>query len=190
MTAIAEGIKNSESILDLSYFLHDYPVQVVETQKDVALTRKCAVIERNDGKTNIVQLSGGILTSVELQWLNGGDVGYLEKAVKGSRPSGRTLYWRVPLDRWEFPNVNGLLARRIVAMPLSRGGCSVINSSVVLSRQPVAMNQAFGGFGGLSQTAQRINTKGIQMRMVVRETSFRKDTRLDSLRDRILRDMR
>lgn len=178
MTAIAEGLKNTKDLPDINFLLKEYPVKVVNTQKEFPLIKKCAVIERNDGKTNLVQLSGGIETSVEMQWLNGGDVSYLEKAVLDSRPDVNSLFWRLPLDDWKMPNSKGLTQKKLTSNENDKSGCSVISSSVVLSDNTKAGDRVFDNFTP-QKTADAITTKGVQMKMEIDTTHFKE---VDSLK--------
>ena len=191
MTAVAEGLKNTPDIPDISFLLKNYTVPVVETKDEYPLIKKCAVIHRNDGKINLIQLSGGLTTSIELQWLNGGDVGVLLEIVKKARPRHNALFWDLPLSSWEFPNSSGISRIKKTGTSPDKPGCSVMNNSVVLEIVPSSVPvKTFNGFNFPVVTADKINTKGVKMAMMVMEDSFREDHHLDSLRESILNQYR
>jgi len=184
MTAIAEGLNHTANIPDLHFLLYDYNLPVVPTQKDFDLIEKCAVIERSDGKTSLIHISGGIASSVEVQWLNAGDVSYLKKFTLDSRPKNKSLFWKIPLDEWEMPNSTGIIVRTPEQQRDLGIGCKFISNTVALSSSKINHNQ-FGGFKPIPYS-EPINTKGVQMRMEIDSLHF---THVDSLRilkDRIL----
>jgi hypothetical protein len=187
MTAVAEGLKNTKDIPDISFLLKEYQVKAVDTRKEFALIKKCAVIQRSDRKINLVQLSGGIETSVEMQWLNGGDVSYLAKAVLESRPGTNSLFWKLPLDNWEMPNNKGFIHKKLTENKTNKSGCSLLNSTVVLSENPVKGANIFNNFTTPTKTADIISTKGVQMKMTIDSTSFTKVDSLQIIRTRILK---
>lgn len=184
MTAIAEGLNQTANVPDLQFLLHEYNVPLIPTQKDFDLIEKCAVIERSDGKTSLVQISGGIALSVEVQWLNAGDVSYLKKFALDSRPRNRSLFWKIPLDEWDVPNSAGMIVRTAEQQRDLGVGCNFIFNTVELNSSITNQNQ-FGGFRPILYS-EPVNTKGVQMRMEVDSLHF---THVDSLRilkDRIL----
>lgn len=187
MCAIAEGLKNTKDIPDISFLLDNYPVKVVNTQKEYRLIKQCAAIKQSNGKTSLVQLSGGIETSIEMQWLNGGDVAQLENIVLKSRPKSNSLFWNLPLDKWEMPNNKGIMFRKKSESAKSKSGCSIITNSVVLTSKPEKNSQVFNGFSPITKTADKIGTKGVQMKMIIDTSSFKKENKLKSLSDSIMR---
>jgi len=185
ITALAEGLKNTNNLPDINFLLMDYPVQEVETPKEFALIKQCAIIDRSDGKTNLIQVSGGIETSVELEWLNGGNIGYLKKFVKESRPDKNSLFWKIPVDNWEMPNSNGLTIKSIAKGRNSKVGCSVVTNSVVLGERK--SDQGFNGFTSNQHFADPIQTKGVQMKMEIDSSHFCEVDSLKNLRTRFLK---
>lgn len=174
MTALAEGLKNTSNLPDINYLIHDYIVSEVETPKQVSLIKQCGVINRSDGKSSLIQVSGGIETSVELEWLNGGDIRYLKKFVLESRPNKNSLCWKIPVDAWEMPNNNGITSK-VSKKSGSKGGCSVnVNTVVINNSGKVALNgtNSFEGFTGVGHFAAPLKTNGVQMRMVIDSISF------------------
>jgi len=186
MTAIAEGLKKTKDIPDVEYLKYEYQIAPVENRKNFELIRKCAVINRNDNKISLIQLSGGIETSVEINWLNSGDVGYLENIVLKSRPSQKSLFWKLPLDEWEMPNSHGIIEKIDSNSKKIKKGFSVTSNSVVINNNALAKTRTvFNGFSS-AQPMQPVQTKGVQMRMEIDTMSFQRVDSLAFIRDKIL----
>jgi hypothetical protein len=184
MTAIAEGMKQTENLPDIDYLLYDYQPDFIKTDIEYDLIDKTAVIERSDGKISLINLSGGLSTSVELEWLNGGDISYLKHFVLESRPNEKSLYWKVPIDEWEMPNSDGIVNKS--AIIAENPGFYIQSSSVILN--PLSKNGIeFMKFSSI-EPIEPINTKGVQMKMIIDEGSFEENKNLIKLRDKILND--
>jgi hypothetical protein len=184
MTAIAEGLNHTANIPDLHFLLYEYNVPEVPTQKDFDLIEKCAVIERSDGKTSLIHISGGIASSVEVEWLNAGDVSYLKQFALDSRPDKNSLFWKIPLDEWEMPNSTGIVVRTPEKQKDLGVGCNFVFNSVELNSSKTNHNQ-FSGFKPIRYT-EPVNTKGVQMRMEIDSLHFNRVDSLRILKDRIL----
>ncbi len=183
MTAIAEGLKKTDNTPDISFLLNDYRIDSLETPDKFELIKECTVIKRDDGKTNLIQLSGGIESSVEVEWLNAGDISYLEKIVLNSRPQRNSLYWRIPLDEWKMPNSNGISTVSKSADKKSVNGCYVNASNVLLDENS---SIKFNGFSPSQKLLDPVKTKGVQMEMVIDTSAIVFDESLKSVRDKIL----
>jgi len=185
MTAIAEGLNKTKDIPDISFLLNEYEVKKVDTREDFELISMCAIIERSDGKINLIRLSGGITPEIEMEWLNAGDVTYLRKYVLESRPNSRSLFWKVNVDNWEMPNNTGIRKERIPSKNDRQSGCIFNSESIVLS--PVKSGKSeFMGFPPV-KASEPYNTKGVQMNMIIDNESFISDSSLNHVRDTLLK---
>jgi hypothetical protein len=104
MMAVAEGVRELKERPDLQFLLSGYPLTAAPTEKSVKAIEQYCVVERSDGATQAVCLSGGIELRPEIKWLNEGDVSQLRKAVLHSRPGAQTLTWKLDLAGWNMPN--------------------------------------------------------------------------------------
>ena len=104
MVAAAEAIARLEHRPDLHYFLYDYELPGLTTDKHYDLIELCGILRCSDGSDYLVKISGGIELRTLLTRLNGGDVDAMRQMVLGSRPSQRSLYWVLPLAHWRIPN--------------------------------------------------------------------------------------
>lgn len=174
MTAIAEGMKNTKDLPDINYLINDYKVPVVSTAQYFKLIRQCGIINRDDGRSDLIQVSGGVETSVELEWLNGGDISYLKQFVLGSRPNENSIFWQIPINDWNMPNSNGIASIKTVKSR-STSGCAIDVSSAVLNHTMTSLTQGltrFAGFHDPEYSADPIRTNGVQMKMIVDTTAY------------------
>ncbi len=186
MTAIAEGLKNTTDIPDIDFLLRSYKVKEINTPKDFDLIKMYAVMTLADGKKKLIHLSGGVQTSIDLQWLNAGDVSYLEKFVLQSRPSKNSLFWRIPVDNWQMPNSNGMEVNKHVETTGKANGCSIYSYEEIANKYKNAGGNNVLPSQGLIQAADAIPTKGVQMKMKIDTSSFKLVDSLLNVRDRIL----
>jgi len=126
----------------LAYLLHDYSVSTAPTDPHYKLQELYGIIDRSDGQEHLLRISGGIELRPQIRLLNYGDVTQLRSIVLNSRPSDRSLTWRLPLDGWNMPNAGdlGLLEEDAAKTPTrvsegdaGKAGCSILCESVVLN---------------------------------------------------------
>ncbi|NUO01378.1 MAG: hypothetical protein HUU01_12270 [Saprospiraceae bacterium] len=194
LVALAEGLKGIRDLPQIDYLLHDCPVQKLETPKTYNLIKRCTALRRSDGKTSLVQLSGGIEPSVELEFLNAGNISYLQKFVLNSRPHANALSWQVPISLWDMPNAEGMsevAAKNTAQKDKSSSGFSInVSQSVVFDRLAVNVS-SIGTFQGfpVSKPLEPFKTGGVRMHMVVDSiASFHLVDSLIRVKGRILSD--
>jgi hypothetical protein len=192
MTAIAEGLKNTKDLPDLTYLLNNYPVALKPTIKEFDMIKECALIQRNDGIISMVTISGGIRPSIDLEWLNAGDVSYLKKFVLDSRPEKSTLFWKLPINKWEMPNSYGIIEKSCESNDHKNIGCSVNISIVGLYDLKTSNSQFKGKRFSLIQPpfiiSEPVMTDGVDMKMRIDTTSFFWMDSLLQIRNRILKN--
>ena len=102
-------ISHSADLPLLAYFLRDYAVEKVPTPTRLPLIELRGVLQRNDKRTQLIYLSGGIQLRAQIQALKeDGDLTALRDIVLKTRTSSTALTWRLPLLDWAFPNTNHL----------------------------------------------------------------------------------
>ena len=192
--ALAEGLKNIKDRPQIDYLLYDHHIQKFDTPKTYPLIKRTTALSRSDGKTSLVQLSGGIKPSVELEFLNAGNVSYLKKFVLESRPEKHSLFWRVPIDGWEMPNAKGIPATRektAMAQQDERPtGFSVSISKSVVFDQSSNPSRTIGTFDAFPSTRPfaPVETAGVEMNMVIDSIAFILADSLIRLRNEILKN--
>ena len=185
MTAIAEVLKVTSNIPDIGFLLRDYPVKKVPTNEEFELITLCAAIERADGKTSLVQLSGGIEISTDIEWLNDGNLNKLKKIVLDARPNINTLFWNVGLEGWKMPNNKGLVMHS--EKKQTQSGFSVISNNVVLGKYTSDSDaKIFEGFKNAPIMLEPITTKGVNMKITIDTSGFTVVDSLQNLRKKIL----
>ncbi|HOY30368.1 MAG TPA: hypothetical protein PKW80_00675 [Bacteroidales bacterium] len=187
MVAIANGIKNIKDILDMNYILQNYKIKTVETKKNYDLLKQCAIIDRSDGKTSLIQVSGGIEISTEMQFINGGNVGKLKEIVLKARPGKNSLYWELPIDDWNMPNSNGIDKKTINRNNRKNGFSLDIQKKIVYGNPGQDNVNGFDGFKKVA-SVDPFNTKGVQMKMIINDENIKEDTSLNNLSNQILKN--
>ena len=105
LVAISEGIASlGPERPGLDHLLKEYRPAVRKTPDQYRLVERVGEFRNGDQVEALVQLSGGVELEAILLALEDGDVSALKLAVISSRPSERSLSWRIPLDSWEMPN--------------------------------------------------------------------------------------
>jgi hypothetical protein len=173
---VVRAVQNVEKQPYLAHLLEDYEVAREPTPRTYELVELYGVVARSDGMQRLVRISGGIELRPDVRLLNHGDVTQLRGIVLGSRPSARSLAWRLPLDGWNVPNAGDLGLPDDGGKKLrQKAGCSVLSQSVLLNPQMAADDNSrrFGGFGPPPQPPPPL--RGVSMRMVVTEDSFEAD---------------
>jgi tetratricopeptide (TPR) repeat protein len=112
LVALTRAIEEMEERPVLSFWLKDYRVKQVKTEKEVK------VLERKEEyqlpaaggvSRGYRELSGGVeLMAIALR-LNAGDVTTLKEAVLKTRPSADTLLWSFLVGEWLIPTSPGML---------------------------------------------------------------------------------
>jgi hypothetical protein len=202
LIAVAEGVKQLSDGPDLTYFLESHHVQTVTTADTHELVRLSGVVDRDDGVTHLVQLSGGVELRADIEWLNDGDVAPLGDIVVRARPAPTSLWWRLPLDTWVMPNAHDLAMqgeppthRRPRA---SDRGSTLYTQSVVLGHGPPAPGSGRPAFHGL-HAAPPVSALsawsdprlgGVSLQMLIPAEAIRPDEsgELDRLERDILRN--
>ena len=195
--AVANAIKSIEHQPYLEYLLNEYPISYISTKPDYKLEEIYGVVERSDGLKQLIKISGGIEFRSEVKFLNYGDVTPLRKIVIDSRPSQDELSWPLPLSGWKMPNAKDL--RLLIEKPrtwavqfLSRknegNGCFVSFQSVIIN-PTIKIDNDSKKFYGFSPLIPPPPLKGVSMRMVVDEESFKSDPegQMENLREKILK---
>lgn len=147
LVAVADVIRminvNVERQPYLDYLLRDYRVSPVPTDSHYRLQHLYGVVQYSNGQEHVIRISGGIELRPEIKLLNYGNVTQLRSIVTRSRPSDRSLVWKLPLDGWKMPNAMdiGLLKENALSKPAGNGtvsgekpGCSILCESVMLTR--------------------------------------------------------
>jgi hypothetical protein len=191
LTAVADAIKHVKKPVWLDFLLDGYAVASVPTERTWKLEERFCKVGRNDGKTHLVRLSGGIDFKTEMEFLRMGDVMALRDIVIRSRPSKDVVSWQLPLQDWVMPNATALAG---AAFPPPTGtrlasndggaGCLMSCQSVVFEGEG-GNHPSFTGFRPAPEPMPPL--KGVLMRMKLTNESFRNDTsgRLNKLREQL-----
>jgi hypothetical protein len=212
LVAIAEAIGRIGDSPNMDYFLKDYETHVFTTSDREKLTFLGCLASRSDGKTHVIQISGGIEIKAILERLNAGDVSALKLAVIGSRPESSSLVWNVPLDGWLLQDMDrngekGESMKEIVHGSVQdRGrtvGCVISSYSFTLGKTDSDSNslKTFSGFPPppppfpLSSPNIKYHSKlpsGVDMKMNIEEDNFESDEtgNLKRLREKALENRR
>jgi len=84
------------------FWLNQYQIQPAQTPQDFPLLVRRATLE-GPGKVRVLTIDGGIELKSLMLDLNDGSISALRDIVIKSRPSGKPLTWRLPLEGWQLP---------------------------------------------------------------------------------------
>ena len=109
LTGLAEAIdrwqkKFGVSLPDASFWLEDYKVKSVDTPKKYPLLQRRTVLQRGNVQKEMT-IAGGIKLEALIIELQDKSLEALREIVIGTRPSGTTITWKVPLDAWGKPEI-------------------------------------------------------------------------------------
>ncbi|HBY51681.1 MAG TPA: hypothetical protein DEH15_04370 [Marinilabiliales bacterium] len=175
----------------VNQFLYEYQVKKIPTPSTYKLEEVVGKIELEDGMVNLINISGGIKFGKEVKLLNYGDYGQLKNIVLTSRPSDTTLFWQLPINGWVIPNFKDIISTTHNNPDNGdKNGSYVKSQTVVVNPNvhlPINNVNSFNGFMPVHSSPPKL--KGVQMKMIIDNSSFKKDSKLNSLRDSILRDV-
>ena len=202
LVTVAEGIRSIEKRPNLDYLVNRKPIASHSTRSDYELIRLLGYLDRTDGLTQVISISGGLRFETEIRWLNEGDVSPLRSIVLGTRPQADALTWSLPLDGWNMPNSHDL---QVVTEKDNQTGQVPVDAGFTLSTQtallqpanvaPSRWTPAFSGFSDPKPApAFRVTPRmsqpgplgGVLMKLEVHNDSFTQDDTLDALRDSVL----
>lgn len=210
LVAVAEAIVRIQDPPDMEYFLKDYETIVSPAPEHEKLNLLGCLASRSDGKTHVIQISGGIELKVILERLNAGDVTALRQAVIGSRPESSSLVWSIPLEGWLlFDKDNdkenkGNIKERIndsIAKEERTVGCVISSHSFTLhqTESDSSLSKRFSGFPPFqppppfplsSPNIEYRSTlpSGVDMKMNIKDDHFESDEtgNLKKLREKAL----
>src|SRR3990167_7328928 len=104
IVALARGIQNLPSDLDMTYWLKEHETSSINIPKNYGLLRQQVKAKDVNNRTKLIELNGGIELDAKVIRLQYGDVTVLKEVVLQSRPDTTSVSWKVPLDGWEIPN--------------------------------------------------------------------------------------
>jgi hypothetical protein len=177
---VAEAIAGLAAPPELSWLLHGYQVERVESREDHPAEQFLAVIELDDGSVHALQITGGLELRAKLQWLEDGDVSVLRDLVLSARPGADTLWWPAPLGSWDAPRVGRQfeVTSEGWTAPQGLGGMSVVAQQVSLSPAgwpPAGPPSVFTGFEPPRPLTPGPATGGVWMGVDVIEAHFGRD---------------
>lgn len=104
VVALARGIQDLPSELNINYWLKEHEILKINIPKDYDLLRQQVKAKDVNNRTKLIELNGGIELDAKVIRLQYGDVTVLKEIVLQSRPDTTSVSWKVPLDGWEIPN--------------------------------------------------------------------------------------
>ena len=102
LVGLAEGMRILNLGSNLSFWLDEYKLARVDTDKTVSLLYQKSIVLLS-GKERTLEINGGIEVKALVSSLKDGDVTALRDAVLKSKPNKNSLVWEVPLEGWNLP---------------------------------------------------------------------------------------
>jgi tetratricopeptide (TPR) repeat protein len=107
LVAVSKALEEMPDKPDLSFWLQDYQIKQIPTQKIINVVTR---------KGELFEFSGGVqLTAIALR-LNSGDVSALKEAVLVTKPRADSLAWTFIVAEWVIPTSPGAIAPEDIAL--------------------------------------------------------------------------
>lgn len=102
LVAVADGLSQTPSLPDVSYWLNDFKIENTPVQEYFPLVeRKESIQGKSD--TLLLVLNGGVAIKSLISKIRDSDIAGLKDLVLLSRPHARTLVWEIPVIGWQLP---------------------------------------------------------------------------------------
>ncbi len=111
LVAVSKALEEMPDKPDLSFWLREYQIKQVSTQKTINVVTR---------KGELFEFFGGVqLTAIALR-LNSGDVSALKEAVLVTKPRADSLAWTFIVAEWVIPTSPGAIAPEDIALLFSQ----------------------------------------------------------------------